>query len=185
MTLMGNNKFEGSYENVKTIVDIVVNLEKLLDETATDLPKLLSIIKNEHVSLPHTKENYIDPEVPQVKKAKRSIDQINKDTGEIVNTHESIEAAGRSLGLTTGTAVGIALREKRVCQGFLWRYSGFSKEEQYNEQPVTKVCCSTGEKIHFKTIAEAAKEANISAPALRQRILTHVHLMDYHYTFTK
>ena len=120
-----------------------------------------------------------------MKKAKRSIEQINKDTGEIVNTYESIESAGRSLGLTTGTAVGIALREKRVCQGFLWRYSGFSKEEQFNEQPVVKICCSTGEKTNFKTIADAANDANISAPALRQRILTHVHLMDYHYTFGK
>ena len=102
-----------------------------------------------------------------------------------LDLYESIESAGRSLGLTTGTAVGIALREKRVCQGFLWRYSGFSKEEQFNEQPVVKICCSTGKKTNFKTIAEAANDANISAPALRQRILTHVHLMDYHYTFGK
>ena len=87
--------------------------------------------------------------------------------------------------MTTGTAVGIALREKRVCKGFLWRYSGFSREQQYTEQPVIKVCCSTGKKQQFKTIAEAARDANISPPALRQRILTHVHLMDYHYTFGK
>ena len=80
------------------------------------------------------------------------------------------------MGLTTGTAVGIALREKRVCQGFLWRYSGISKEQQYNEQPVVKVCCSTGEKKYFKTIADAAKDSNISAPALRQRIMTQVHI---------
>jgi hypothetical protein len=185
MTLLGNNKFEGSFEDVKHIVDISVSLERLLDHKSTDLPLLLSIMKNDKVPIENTIQNYIDPEVPQVKKAKRSIDQINKDTGEIVNTHESIEAAGRSLGLTTGTAVGIALREKRVCQGFLWRYSGFSKEEQFNEQPVVKICCSTGEKKQFKTIAEAANDANISAPALRQRILTHVHLMDYHYTFGK
>ena len=183
MTLLGNNKFEGAFENVKQIIDIAVNLEKLLDEKSADLPKLLSIMKNENVPVEDIKQPYIDPEVPQIKKAKRSIDQINKDTGEIVNTYESIEAAGRSLGLTTGTAVGIALREKRVCQGFLWRYSGFSKEQQFNEQSVIKICCSNGEKTHFKTIAEAAKDANISAPALRQRILTHVHLMDYHYTF--
>ena len=185
MTLLGNNKFEGPFENVKYIIDIAVNLEKLLDDKSDDLPKLLSIMKNENIPLQNNTQNYIDPEVPQVKKAKRSIDQINKDTGEIVNTYESIESAGRSLGLTTGTAVGIALREKRVCQGFLWRYSGFSKEEQFNEQPVVKICCSTGEKTNFKTIADAANDANISAPALRQRILTHVHLMDYHYTFGK
>ena len=126
-----------------------------------------------------------DPETPQVKKAKRSIDQINKETGQIVQTYESIEAAGRALGLTTGTAIGIALREKRVCKDFLWRYSGFSKEEQFSAQPVFKICCSTGTKMRFNTIADAAKDASISAPALRQRILTHVHLLDHHWGFDK
>ena len=180
---LGNNKFESSFEYVKNIVDIVCNLEKLLIDNANDLPKLQSIINNETI----IKQNDIsnDPEVPPVRKAKRSIDQINKDTGEVIKTFDSIEAAGRSLGLTTGTAVGIALREKRICQGFLWRYSGISKEEQYNEQPVIKVCCSTGDKKYFKTIADAAKDSNISAPALRQRIMTHVHVNDHHWIFDK
>jgi len=133
----------------------------------------------------HLSSEYINPEAPQVKKAKRSIDQINKETGEIMNTYESIEAAGRSLGLTTGTAIGIALREKRVCQGFLWRYSGVSKEEQYKAQAVLKVCCTTGQKTAFPTMAAAAKDVNISATALRQRILTHVHLNDHHWIFDK
>jgi hypothetical protein len=180
---LGNNKFESSFENVKKIVDIVCNLEKILIDNADDLPKLQSIINNETNITQHDISN--DPEVPPVRKAKRSIDQINKDTGEVIKTFESIEAAGRSLGLTTGTAVGIALREKRVCQGFLWRYSGISKEQQYNEQPVVKVCCSTGEKKYFKTIADAAKDSNISAPALRQRIMTHVHINDFHWIFDK
>jgi len=185
MTLMGNNRFEGSFENVKLIIDIAVALENLLTTEATDLEKLLSIIKNEQIPAAIQVGEYIDPEAPQVKKAKRSIDQINKDTGEIMNTYQSIEAAGRSLGLTTGTAIGIAVREKRVCQGFLWRYSGVSKEEQYNKQAVLKVCCTTGEKIAFPTIAAAARDVNISAPALRQRILTHVHLGDHHWIFDK
>ena len=127
----------------------------------------------------------IDPETPQVKKSKRSIDKIHKDTGVILTTYESIEAAGRSLGLTTGTAVGIALREKRVCQGFLWRYSGISKEDQFNEQPVIKVCCSTGEKKYFTNIADAAKDIGISAPGMRNRIITKVHLCDHHWIFDK
>ena len=126
-----------------------------------------------------------DPEVPVVRKAKRSIDQINKDTGEIINTYESIEAAGRGLGLTTGTAIGIALRERRICQGFLWRYTGISKEEQYAEQPVIKICCSTGEKTHFKAIADAAKDAKITAPGLRMRIMTNVHTNGFHWIFNK
>lgn len=180
---LGSNKFESSFEDVKKIVDIVCNLEKVMIDNANDLPKLQSIINSETIIIQNDNSN--DPEVPPVRKAKRSIDQINKDTGEVIKTFESIEAAGRSLGLTTGTAVGIALREKRVCQGFLWRYSGVSKEEQYNEQPVIKVCCSTGDKKYFKTIADAARDCNISAPALRQRILTHVHINDSHWIFDK
>ena len=180
---LGNNKFESSFEDLKNIVDIVCNLEKLLIDNADDLPKLQSIINNETIIVQNEISN--DPEVPPVRKSKRSIDQINKDTGEVIKTFDSIEAAGRSLGLTTGTAVGIALREKRICQGFLWRYSGISKEEQYNEQPVIKVCCSTGLKTSFKTIADAAKDSNISAPALRQRIMTHVHVNDHHWIFDK
>jgi hypothetical protein len=127
----------------------------------------------------------VDPETPQIKKSKRSIDQINKDTGEIIKTFESIEAAGRSLGLTTGTAIGIAVREKRVCQGFLWRYSGISKEDQFTDQPVVKICCKNGETTNFKTIADAAKDANVSAPGLRNRILTNVHINDHHWVFDK
>jgi hypothetical protein len=180
---LGNNKFESSFIDIKYIIDIVCNLEKVLIDNANDLPKLQSIINSETIITQN--DIYNDPEVPVVRKAKRSIDQINKDTGEVIKTFESIEAAGRSLGLTTGTAVGIALREKRVCQGFLWRYTGISKEEQYNEQPVIKVCCSTGDKMYFKTIADAAKDCNISAPALRQRILTHVHINDSHWVFDK
>ena len=186
MTLLGNNKFEGSFENIKLILDISVNLENLLIDKSSDLNELLSIIKVEKYNTSNNVvDEYIDPETPYIKKAKRSIDQINKDTGEIINTYESIESAGRSLGLTTGTAVGIALREKRVCQGFLWRYSGVSKEEQFNEQPVIKICCSTGDKIHFNTISDAAKDASISSTALRNRILTKVHLLDYHWIFNK
>jgi len=180
---LGNNKFESSFIDVKTIVDIVCNLEKIMIDNSNDLQKLQNIINNETIITQNEISN--DPEVPPVRKAKRSIDQINKNTGEVIKTYESIEAAGRSLGLTTGTAVGIALREKRICQGFLWRYSGISKEEQYNEQPVIKACCSTGSKTFFKTIADAAKDSNISAPALRQRILTHVHINDYHWIFDK
>jgi hypothetical protein len=184
-TSLGVNKFEGAFNIVKTIIDISVALEKILTDKSSDLKQLLSIITNEPAQLVMPLVSDIDPEAPQVKKAKRSIDQIDKDTGAVLNTYESIEAAGRSLGLTTGTAIGIALREKRVCKGFLWRYTGISKEEQYNDQPVLKVCCSTGQKIPFDTIADAARDAKISAPALRQRILTHVHLNDCHWIFDK
>ena len=144
------------------------------------MDKLLSILNNETDTIKLCLKNHA---IPTVKKSKRSVDQIHKDTGEVINVHESIEAAGRHIGLTTGTAIGIALREKRVCQGFLWRYSGFSKEEQFNDQPIIKICCSTGEKTVFKTIADAARDANVSAPALRNRVLTDVHCNNHHWIF--
>jgi hypothetical protein len=178
----GANKFEASFEDVKTIIDIATNLENVLIDNAKDLTKLKSIINNEKINVVNETHN---PAEPTVRKAARAIDQINKDTGEVIASFPSFEAAGRSLGLTTGTAIGQAVREKRICQNYLWRYAGVSKEEQFNDQPVCKVCCSTGEKTSFKTIADAAKDSNVSAPALRQRILTHVHVNDFHWTFDK
>ena len=180
---LGTNKFEASFEDVQKILNIAVKLETVMVENSKDLDKLWSILNGTSTSA--LSEEVTNPEVPTVRKAKRSIDQINKDTGEVIGVHESIEAAGRFLGLTTGTAIGIALREKRVCKGFLWRYSGFSKEEQFNDQPIIKVCCSTGEKTCFKTIADAARDAKISAPALRQRVLTDVHINNHHWCFQK
>lgn len=183
LTSIGSNTFEGSYETVKKVLDITLKLETMLVENSKELDKIYDILDGD-LTEPQS-STILDPEVPQIRKAKRAIDQINKDTGEVIATYESIEAAGKKLGLTTGTAVGIALREKRVCKGFLWRYSGVSKEEQYSEQPVIKVCCSTGKKICFSTIADAAKDCNISAPGLRSRILTNVHTNDHHWKFDK
>ena len=182
---LGANKFEASFEDVQKIVRIATTLETAFVENAKDLDKLLSIFQGTYTLANNESVEVISSEVPTVRKAKRSIDQINKDTGEVINVHESIEAAGRALGLTPGTAIGIALREKRVCKGFLWRYSGFSKEEQFNEQPIIKVCCSTGEKTCFNTIADAARDAKITSPALRQRVLTDVHVNGHHWLFQK
>jgi hypothetical protein len=181
-TFLGNNTYEGTYENIKKILDITLKLETLLVDNCKDLDKLSDILDAKYIQ---NEIIDIDPDVPQVRKSKRSIDQIHIVTGEILNTYESTEAAGRALGLTTGTAIGTARREKRKCQGFLWRYSGVSKEDQYSEQPVIKVCCCNGEKTFFKNIADAAKDCNISAPGLRTRILTDVHVNKYHWIFDK
>ena len=183
MVLLGNNKFEGTFEDVKKVLDISVKLETILNDNSKDLSKLSVMLDNGFLSLTNSVIT-IDPETPMKRKAKRSIDQISIETGEVIQTFESIEAAGRIIGLT-GSAVGIALREKRACNGFLWRYSGISKEDQYAPQPVIKVCCSTGEKIKFNNIADSARDANISAPGLRSRILTNVHIDGYHWIFDK
>ena len=180
---LGANKFEASSETIHKILDIAVKLETVLTENAKDLDKLLAILHGNRVEPVANESN--STSIPTVKKAKRSVEQIDKETGEVINVYESIEAAGRGLGLTTGTAIGIALREKRICQGFLWRYSGFSKEEQFCEQPIIKVCCSTGEKTHFGTIADAARDANVTTPALRNRVLTDVHANGHHWVFAK
>ena len=179
---LGQNKFESSSENIKKILDVSVKLEELLIKQSNDIDGLTDIFSNNKII---SVENECDPEVPVVRKAKRSIDKINKETGEVIATFESIEAAGRSCGLTTGTAIGVSVRENRVCQGFLWRYSGVSKEEQFAEQPVIKICCKNGEKLYFKNIADAAKDSKISAPALRRRILTDVHVNNFHWIFDK
>ena len=183
LTSIGSNTFEGSYETVKKILDITLKLETMLIKNGDDLDKILNILDGN--SIEPQSSAILDPEVPQVKKANRIIDQIHIETGEVIATYESIEAAGRSLGLTTGTAIGYAVRGKKACKGFLWRYSGISKEDQYSEQPVVKICCSTGKKICFSTIADAAKDCNISAPGLRSRILTNVHINDHHWKFDK
>lgn len=180
---LGQNKFETSSENIKKILDVSVKLEELLIKQSNDIDGLTEIFSNKN--LINDISNECDPEVPVIRKAKRSIDKINKETGEVIATFESIEAAGRSCGLTTGTAIGVSVRENRVCQGFLWRYSGVSKEEQFAEQPVIKICCKNGEKIYFKNIADAAKDSKISAPALRRRILTDVHVNNFHWIFDK
>jgi hypothetical protein len=179
---LGQNKFESSIDNIMKIINVSVKLEEILIKQSKDLDMLSETFSN-NIKINIDEEN--NPEVPIVRKAKRSIDQINKDTGEVIKTYESIEAAGRSLGLTTGTAIGTALRENRICKGFLWRYSGISKEEQFAEQPVIKISCVNGEKTLFKNISDAAKDVKISAPALRRRILTQVHVNNYHWIFDK
>ena len=179
LTSLCANKYEGSYENIKQVLDIVVKLEKLLIDNGDNLEQLSTILDGTG----SIQKQLHDPEEPKIHKAKRAIDQIDKNTGKVIATFASIESAGKSLGLTTGTAVGIALREHRMCQGFLWRYAGVTAEQQYDAQSVIKICCGTGEKYCFQTIADAAKDANISAPGLRARILTKVHSNNHHWIF--
>ena len=174
------NNYSGSFENIKNIIDVTVKLEKTIFDNCNDLSKLTDILDG-NISQNQKIEN---PEVPIQRKAKRAIDQINIVTDKVIQSYESIEAAGRSIGCT-GSAIGIALRNKTISQGFLWRYAGISKEEQFLDQPVIKYNCKTGEQKKFNNIADAAKDSDISAPGLRNRILTHVHYNDFHWEFDK
>jgi hypothetical protein len=91
---LGNNKFEASFEEIKKILVIATKLETVLIENAKDLNKLYSIINNENTQ--EEQNQYCEPvdhEAPVIRKAKRPIDQINKDTGEIIKTFESIDNA--------------------------------------------------------------------------------------------
>lgn len=181
LTRINNDTFDGDLNDIKTIYDIVAKQEEQIMVKNMSLEDILSSLSNNIV----IENTMIDPEVPAQRKAMRAIDQINVDTGAILASYPSIEAAGRAIGLTTGTAIGIALRNKTLCKGFLFRYSGISREDQYSSQPVIKVCCSTGVKLCFENMADAARDCKISAPGLRNRILTKVHIDDFHWIFDK
>jgi len=182
LCILGNNKYEGTFEDVKKAIDVTIKLENVLIKNGKNLEQLSDLLDGQPISIAN---NIPDPEVPIVRKAKRAVDQIDPATNAVIASFPTIEAAGRALGLTTGTAVGIALRNKTLCQSFLWRYSGISRDDQYSDQPVIKICCSTGEKVRFNNMADAARDVKISAPALRQRILTRVHIDDFHWIFDK
>jgi hypothetical protein len=179
LTFLNNDTFDGSLDDIKSILQIISKLEELLINN--DLYNISNILFGNVKEI----NNENDPEIPFVRKAKRSIDQIDKDTGNIIATYPSLEETGRSLGLTTGTAIGVALRNKTLCQGFLFRYSGISKEDQMLDQPVVRINCKTGEKTNYINIASAAKAAKISPPGLRNRILTDVHVNNFHWIFNK
>jgi prophage antirepressor-like protein len=181
LTFLNNDTFDGSLDNIKSILQIISKLEDLVINN--DLNNINNRLCDGATLLQNIELN--DPEVPFIKKSKRSIDQIEKDTGKVIATYPSIEAAGRALGLTTGTTVGIALRNKSICQGYLFRYSGISKEDQMSDQPVIRINCKTGEKTNYPNIASAAKDAKISPPGLRNRIITDVHINNFHWIFDK
>jgi FtsZ-binding cell division protein ZapB len=177
LTFLNNETYDGSLENIKLIFNIVSKIEDLLINN--DLENIFKILNNEKIE---TILN--DPEIPFIKKSKRSIDQVDPTTGTVINTYPSIEAAGRSCGIT-GSAIGIALRNKTLSIGYKWCYSGISKDDQMKDQPVIRIKCCNGEKTHYPNIASAAKSAKISPPGLRNRILTDVHSGGFYWIFDK
>ncbi len=181
LTLSGIKCYEGDINVIKTIFNIIMNTDEKYNNEDVNLINDWSngkeIIINNSIEY--------DPEIPKIKKAKRSVDQINKDTGEIIKTYSSLEEAGKSNGLTGGTSIGIAIRNKSYSCGYLWRYSGVSHEDQYNDQKVIKINCKNGNETRFDNIASAAKDVGISAPGMRNRILTDCHINNFHWIFDK
>ena len=179
LVFLNNDTFDGTLEDIKLIFDIVSKIEDLVINN-----DIFTIKDRMDGNQMKTEENiHTDPEVPMVRKSQRPIDQIDKDTGKILNTYKNLTEAGKSIGLTTGTAVGISVRNKSLCQGFLWRYSGITIENQMQCQPVIKINCKTGERTHFPNIGSAARDAKVSPPGLRNRILTQLHINDTHWEF--
>lgn len=179
LTTLGNETYDGALNDIQIIFDIASKIDEFFVGDVS-LQDILDKLNAKYVKL---SANNINSGIPQIKKSKRPIDQINKETGEIIASYPSIESAGLALGLTTGTAIGLALRNNRLCQGFLWRFSGISQEDQMKDQPVMKICCKNGKIMRFPNIAAAARDANISAPGMRSRILTDVHTNNHHWTF--
>jgi hypothetical protein len=175
---IGQNTIECSLENMKCVFDVCSKLENIL--LTYDLHQVRDTLMAFDNILTTNEAISEDAGVPSVHKARRPVDQVNKDTGAVIASYPTLEAAGKSIGVT-GTAVGIALRTKNLCKGFIFRYAGISPEEQYKDQPVIKVCCSTGAKTRFPNIAAAALDCKVSAPGLRNRILTKVHRDGFHW----
>jgi hypothetical protein len=180
LMFLNTDTYDGSLEDIALILGIIVKLEDILINNDTN--NINKILQQEQIDMDTLTH---DPEIPFVKKGKRSVDQIDKDSGKILATFPSIEAAGKALGLTTGSAIGIALRNKSLSQGYCWRYSGFSIEDLNTNQPVIRFNCKTGEQTLYPNIASAAKAARVSPPGLRNRILTDVHIHNFHWVFDK
>lgn len=53
------------------------------------------------------------------------------------------------------------------------------------DQKVIRINCNTGEKKNYPNIASAARDSKVSPPCIRNRILTDVHVSNYHWIFDK
>ena len=172
LVMINPKTYDGSIEDIQIIFNIIYKLEDIF--VNNDIHNLNKILNNEKIEL-----LYNDPAIPIQRKSKRSVDQVDPATWNIIATYPSIEQACRSIG-QSGSSVGIALRNTSLSGG-----SGFSKDEQMKDSPVIRIKCESGEKTYYKNMASAAREANISSPRIRNRILTAVHCNGYHWIFDK
>lgn len=170
--------FDGSIGDIKEIMDTCVLLERVFHRN--DMNTVFNNLTNFHeLSEPREQVN-----VPTSRRSPRPVNQIDPDTNVIINTFDTFEDSGSAVGCT-GAAISSAVRNGTVTKGFAWRYANVSREDQYSDQPVIKVNCTTGEKTHFDTISAAKTDAGISSPGLRMRILTQLHVDGFHWIFDK
>ena len=199
-----DNIYDGSYSDLKGILDTVVTLEKMV--YGNDIYTLCNLLNNTTTivsggsntteSIPtafgpgqarnssNNDNTESDAEVPKARKARRPVDIIDPKTRAVVQTCKTIVEAARYVG-TSDTAIGIALRNRTLCKGFLFSYAGISLEDSGTEQPVIKINCSSGEKKRFPNMAAAARDIGITYVALRQRILTKLHTDGFHWIFER
>ena len=182
---LGNDIFEGDFDNIKLVLDIVSKLENILIFKGKSLEELDKIFTNIQTNKIERLDNIFgqlenDPESASVNKSRRPVDQIDQYTNKLIASFKTLEDCGRALGCT-GTNVGISLRNNKLCKGYIVRYTGISQEDQYKDQPVVKINCNTGDKIYFANLASAGKDSNITYVALRNRINTNVHVGNYHW----
>ncbi len=175
-TFLRDNTFECEIGTINHILNSTSKLEELINNYSIE--QLLDFLDKQ------SDNDNGNPENTTLQKARRPVVQLNKDTKEVIATYPSLVAAGKGVGCSD-TAVGIALRNKSLCKGFLFAYSGISVEDQMKDQPVLKINCSTAERVRFDNIAAAARDIGISAPGLRQRILTNCHRDGFHWVFDK
>jgi hypothetical protein len=181
LQILDKDTYECSIQELSEILNTSMKMDELFVNNCKNVSELYEKIDR---MLDKTEEINKDPEEPINKKSKRPVEMIDTVTGKIINSFPSLEAAGKFIGVT-GTAVGIALRNKKLCKSYLFRYTGITTDDQYKDQPVIKINCNTGEQINFGNIATAAKDAGISAPGMRNRINTNVHLNNFHWVWNK
>jgi hypothetical protein len=183
---LGNNIFEGDFDKIKLTIDIIVKLENLLFSNQKTLENLDNIFTNPDKKIERLDNTFgqldIDPECASINKARRPVDQVNKDTNELVATYTSLEECGKALNCT-GTNVGICLRNNKLCKGYIVRYAGISHEDQFKDQPVVKINCKNNEKTHFKNLVTSGKDAGITSVAMRNRINANIHVGNCHWVW--
>lgn len=171
LIFVGDNTYSGDLDAIKLIFNIVAKIEQkfILNECLQNSLDLL-----EDTPIQQQQEIEIDPYQPQVRKGKREIEQIDKNTGQVIATYESLNSAGRALNCT-GNTIGIALRNNTLAKGFVWKYVGVTLDQQLTAQKVVKVCCEDGTRQKFTSYVAAGKDVNVSSVTIRNRIMTNVH----------